>query len=318
MERSISLDWLKLVMAVMVIGLHAGFLGEVSALGEYLTVHGLFRIAVPIFLIINGFYFFPVLQKGKQWLWLKRVLILYLVWMAIYSPFWLQFADFSLLTLAKNTFRFLIGYHHLWYISGMLGAALLMVYLGKFSSRTLMLVIALTYAGGVAIQYLGNYHVFEGSVLDKLFNFNWVHRNFLLLSLPFFALGFLLNKHNILQRLSAGQWQMAAVAGLALLILESWSNFSNPQHEGAFDNFALLIVVCPAVFLWCMSLRIQGDSKQVALYSSAIYFVHSGMLSVLKLVTALSPSMLTLATLMLSVVVSAAVIKINSRLKFIL
>lgn len=58
MSRKISLDILKLLMSFMVVGLHAGFLGDVDLLGEYLTVNGIFRLAVPTFLVINGFYFF--------------------------------------------------------------------------------------------------------------------------------------------------------------------------------------------------------------------------------------------------------------------
>ena len=57
MERNVSLDILKLSMAFMVVAAHARFLSEISPLGEYLTVNGLFRIILPVFLIINGFFF---------------------------------------------------------------------------------------------------------------------------------------------------------------------------------------------------------------------------------------------------------------------
>ena len=66
MSRNIALDILKLSMAFMVVGLHAGFLGDFTSLGQYLTVNGLFRIAVPIFLIINGFIFIQYYQKTTK------------------------------------------------------------------------------------------------------------------------------------------------------------------------------------------------------------------------------------------------------------
>lgn len=50
LTRNISLDVLKLTMAFMVLGLHAGFLSDYSKSGEFLFVNGIFRIAVPIFL----------------------------------------------------------------------------------------------------------------------------------------------------------------------------------------------------------------------------------------------------------------------------
>lgn len=63
MGRQISLDIFKLLMSFMVVGLCAGFLGDVDLLGEYLAVNGIFRLAVPTFLVINGFYFFCCVGK---------------------------------------------------------------------------------------------------------------------------------------------------------------------------------------------------------------------------------------------------------------
>ena len=53
MQRNSTLDILKFIMAIMVVGLHARFLFETSSLGYHLTVQGIFRLAVPIFLLIN-------------------------------------------------------------------------------------------------------------------------------------------------------------------------------------------------------------------------------------------------------------------------
>ncbi len=81
LNRNVSLDILRFSMALSVVGLHAGFLADLTPLGSCLTVNGIFRIAVPVFLLINGFYFYPVLIKGKSADWLKRVLYLYVFWM---------------------------------------------------------------------------------------------------------------------------------------------------------------------------------------------------------------------------------------------
>ena len=66
MERNISLDLLKLGMAFMVVGIHAGFMADINPLVKYLTVDGLFRIAVPVFLIINGFFFYRSFEKKRS------------------------------------------------------------------------------------------------------------------------------------------------------------------------------------------------------------------------------------------------------------
>jgi len=318
LSRNIALDILKLSMAFMVVGLHAGFLGDFTPLGQYLTVNGLFRIAVPIFLIINGFYFYSTLAKNKQINWLKRVLILYIVWMVFYSYFWFSIPDFSFVGLVNIARKVIIGYHHLWYISGMIGAAIILLILRGLPSSILTISIMLTFSGGVLIQYLGNYHIFEGKILDKLFNYHWFHRNMLLFSYPFFCIGYLINKHSLHKLLSFKSAGVLSVLGLLILLGESYVNYYQEGRDGGFDNFFSLLLACPFVFILFMKINISGKSKNIALYSSAIYFIHSFLLSVLRNFTELEATSLTLSVILTSAVASYFIIKANDRLKFIL
>lgn len=318
MNRNVSLDVLKLLMAFMVVGLHAGFLGELSSLGSYLSVNGLFRVAVPVFLIINGYYFYPVLAKNFQVDWLKKVLILYIVWMLFYSYFWFSVPDLSLVGVIKLVKNILIGYHHLWYISGMLGAAVLLMILKRLSSAILIATIMISSIVGIGIQYIGNYHYFEGSILDKLFNLNWFHRNFMLFSYPFFCIGYLINKHNLHERFSLKSAGVLAAIGSTFLLLESYFNFYQEGREGGFDNYLSLLVVCPFVFIMFIKMDIQGNSKNIALYSSAIYFIHSFILSMLRNISELEPTMLTVSCILISAVASYFIIEVNKRIRFIL
>lgn len=318
MNRNFSLDILKLLMAFMVVGLHAGFLEEFSGLGAYLSVNGIFRIAVPVFLVINGFYFFPILAKKSHSLWFKRVIILYAVWMCFYAYFWFQLPETSLVGITKLVIEIIIGYHHLWYISGMLGAALLLLLLKKTSSKFFLMTIVLFSLTGVTIQYLGNYHYFEGSVLDKLFNLNWFHRNALLFSYPFFCIGYLINKHKIHEKITFSNAIIMTFLGFILLMIESYVNYYQEGREGGFDNYLSLLLVSPFVFITFFRLSIQGDSKNIALYSSAIYFIHSFFLSIFRSHTELESTMITLVCIIASIVSAYFIIKINDRVRFIL
>lgn len=318
MDRNVSLDILKLSMAFMVVGLHAGFLSEISALGSYLTVQGVFRIAVPVFLIINGFYFFPVLAKGRQTTWLKRVFILYAVWMLFYSYFWFSLPSFSLKDIIELIKNIIVGYHHLWYIAGMLGAALLLCALQRFSSAVLVMTIVVSAALGILIQYLGNYHYFEGSRLDNFFNLNWFHRNALFFSYPFFCIGFLINKHRIHTKISLTSATTLSVLGLAFLLLESYINYSQASMDEGFDNYFSLLILCPFVFITFTKIKVSGNSKNIALYSSAVYFIHSFFLSLLKMFTDVEATMLTALCIGLSLLASHFLVRVNSKVKFIL
>lgn len=315
MERNVALDFLKLVLAFMVVGLHAGFLGEYSSLGLYLSANGIFRIAVPIFLIINGFYFFSVLQKNKKLAWFKRVLILYIVWMLFYSYSWLSLSELSLGGLLKVI---VIGYHHLWYVSGMLGAAIILLIFHRIPSFMLILTVFTFFTIGVFIQYLGNYHYFEGNALDILFNKNHYHRNFLFFSYPFFCIGYLIHKHLIHEKVSLKMNGALCIIGVVFLLFESYVNCYQYDRDGGFDNYFSLLFVSPFIFLLFMKINISGNGKLMALYSSGIYFIHPFVLEILRLFTDFKATFLTFLTIIISILFSLSIIKINQRVKYIL
>ncbi len=127
LNRNVALDIFKITAAFMVVGLHAGFLNDVTSIGNYLTVNGIFRIAVPVFLLINGFYFYPVLVKEKSAYWLKKILYLYFFWMLLYSKVWFRPSEISFIEIAQIAHTLIFGYYHLWYFSGLLGAAVLVI-----------------------------------------------------------------------------------------------------------------------------------------------------------------------------------------------
>jgi hypothetical protein len=208
-ERNISLDILKLIMACMVVALHAEFLADVSELGRYLSVNGVLRMAVPIFLLTNGFYFYSILVSTNSRSWFKKISILYIFWMAIYSPFWFYIPPLSIYGIAQFIFRFFIGFWHLWYLSGLIGAALTLMLVQKMPTRYLLLLMAMTFLTGVLIQYSGHYHWINNPFIDHLFNLPWFHRNFLLFSFPFFCAGFLIKKY---------EWHRKITAGTAFLL----------------------------------------------------------------------------------------------------
>ncbi|MGX9417364.1 acyltransferase family protein [Vibrio sp. WJH972] len=318
LSRNIALDILKLTMAFMIVGLHAGFLGEYTELGEYLTVNGIFRIAVPIFFIINGFYFYPVLLKKSQSSWFKRVCVLYVFWMVFYSYFWFSIPDFSLAGIASIVKDIIIGYHHLWYISGMIGAAVILLMLHKVSMNILMSSIFIFFSCGVLIQYIGNYHLLDNSYLDEVFNEHWSHRNMLFFSYPFFCIGYLINKYSLQNIVSLKFSFGLSIIGMLMLLGESYANYYHEDRDGGVDNLVSLILVCPFIFILFIKSNIPGKSKNIALYSSAIYFIHSFVLSVFRKFTDLEATLLTLVAILVSVFLSYFIIKANSKLKIML
>ncbi len=314
MNRNIALDFLKIALAFMVVGLHAGFLSSTTPMGSYLTVNGIFRIAVPIFLLIGGFYFYTAIAKGKAAYWIKRVLYLYIFWMLFYSYFWFN----TELTLWWFIVSIAIGYYHLWYLPGLLGAAILVALLKDLPKKIAISAILVTYIIGVAIQYSGNYHFFENTDLDQWFNYNFTHRNFIFFAFPFFFTGFLIRKFEIHKKISLKSSIILTCIGFLLLITESFLNYTNPLMNGSFDNFASLLFVCPAVFILFLNLNYQGVSKELALYSTGVYFVHILFLITYNKMSIFNDAMLTIVVIISSIIATYFLMKINKIFKFIL
>lgn len=191
MTRNLSLDYLKLVLAIFVVGLHTQFLFDISQTAYFATTQGLFRIAVPIFLIISGYYFLNVntLEKFKKWS--IRILSLYAIWMIIYSPFWFSINKplISILTLIN-------GYYVLWYLIGTFISGFIVFLLRNTGKNILIFTIAISYLIGLTIQMIGNLHILP-QFFDKIFNLNFVHRNALFMCLPFFLIGYCINKYSL-------------------------------------------------------------------------------------------------------------------------
>lgn len=311
MSRNVAIDVLKLILAFMVVGLHVG-IG-----GEFLT-NGLFRIAVPLFLLINGYYFFPILSKGNEISWLKRLVSLYCIWMLIYSYFWFHIPDATVQSYINLLRVMFIGYHHLWYVSGMIGAAIILIFLKKSNNIQLITLATLLFLIGVIIQYSGNYHYFKGSYLDNLFNQHFSHRNFLFFSLPFFVIGYLINKYSVQTKIGFRLSVFLSGIGLTLLLLESITNYQQPTRDGGFDNYFSLIIVCPAIFILFGKIKIEADTKSIALFSSAIYFLHVWVMKLLEKFTELDSYLLVFFTILLSLFASKILIFINNRFKYFL
>lgn len=318
MKRNISLDILKLAMAFMVVGLHAGFLSEYSSFGEYLTVNGLFRIAVPVFFIISGFYFYTVSCKDMYFKWFKRIFILYVFWMLFYSYFWVYIPQLTLHGLSRLVISLLFGYHHLWYVSGLFGAAFILFLLRNFSSFVLFSSVLITFLCGAIIQYSGNYHLFANHILDKYCSIGLFHRNMLFFSYPFFCLGYLIHKHSIQEKISLNTAGLLTIIGLVFLLMESYLNYFQEGRDGGFDIYFSLLLLCPFIFIFFIKIKIFTDNKNISLYSSSIYFIHSLILSILSGSTAFGGTLLTILTLVISIFASYFIIKINKKVKFVL
>jgi len=311
-KRNISLDLLKITLAIFVVLLHSHFCDEYNETISYLTVNGIFRIAVPIFFLINGYFFSYTIENNKVIKWIIRVLILYSVWMIIYSPLWFT------LNIKHNIISLLVGYHHLWYIKAMLISGILLFSINnKKTKNMLVLAFSLFLIGGI-LQYLGNYHIFKLNILDKFTNVTYIYRNFLFLGFPFFIIGYLIKVNDWQKKINSKQIVFLIPFSILILLLESYINYSYTR-EGV-DILFSLIIICPLIFIYALNLNMNYNvnSKNISLISTAIYLIHPWVLKILTEIHQFGSTFLVLLTIIISFTISLIIIKINKKIKFLL
>ncbi|WP_168379763.1 acyltransferase family protein [Acinetobacter cumulans] len=131
--RNLSIDYLKVMLAFSVVLLHVHFLREEIPQLGFVLVNGIFRLAVPLFLIITGYYFTQITSLEKFKSWFLRILILYVVWMIFYIPFWVRPSN-----IIETLLNIPIGYFILWYLVGVMFGGLLLYFSKNLKPKYLL------------------------------------------------------------------------------------------------------------------------------------------------------------------------------------
>lgn len=306
MGRNLTIDVLKIVLAFFVVFLHMNFLKETLPTLSYVFVNGLFRIAVPVFLVITGFYFFHIDDFKKLKKWLFRTFILYAIWMLLYIFYWKD-SDQIFLTI-------IFGYHHLWYLIGAFFSGIILYLLRKKSSGILIFLAVTLFLTGYCVQVLGNLHYFDKEQ-DVVLNMYLLYRNFLFVCFPFLTIGFLINKHKIdLSRYNNSYLLLIAV--ILFVFGEAFFNYYWVSSENTDILFSLLFA-CPLVFLYFKNIYIKTNSKILANLSTAIYVVHP-MIMKSTFYTEMQSSFKVLIFLAILIPVSYVLVYLNNKLKYLL
>ena len=328
MQRNIALDGLKITLALMVVALHCGFLTDLAPEASYLLIHGLFRAAVPVFFIINGYFFWQALAPRDASAgagaaapvsgdWFYRIVLLYAFWMLFYAVFWLP-ADTGVPTDGWTRLVVLLfGYYHLWYLPATIGAAVLTWALRRRSAGLMAIVALLTLLTGTALQYAFSYHLAGPELTGLLPDKTMVYRNFLLFGLPYFLCGVLLQRCQLGSRLSPAAIGRLVLLGIGLVLLESYVNYQLTGGKEGFDMLLSLALLCPALFLLANGYLLRG-SAPLGRLAAALYFIHPLFIHLLHRYTELRATPLTLAVMPLSLAAALLLLRLNQRLRLLL
>ena len=267
MSRNAANDILKLILAVMVVGLHANLFVETSSLANQLLVNGLFRIAVPTFFIFNGYYLSGTFKDADSFrIWAKKIALAYLFWMVVYLPFYLpRHEETFFLALTKLSRYLVFGYYHLWYLCGLLYAVILLYLLRKKSNQTLGMIALVLFLVGVSIQYYSYY----ARVLLPYYTY----RHFLFFAFPLVTCGYLIRKGHG-STISDVRSRNLLLAGYLGLLIEICITYIYRVDSGGFDIYLSFLLICPMLFIVANKLPYTIRHDHFSKLSSAIYFLH--------------------------------------------
>lgn len=300
LKRNLQLDYLKIVLSIFVIGIHTPIFTDSSI--NVLFKNGIFRIAVPVFLLVNGYYLLNSINNTSKIFGLvKRLLILYLVWWIIYLPLFYQDLDFI---------KFFHGYGHLWYLSHLAFSILLFFALKRINISDKLLFVAAVglYICGYIIQTC---QTLGFSFPIHVLSTQTAYRNFLLFCFPFLFLGYSIGSSPIWKKLSNYKFYFLAF-GLLVLICESIIL----KQELYISSF----IIAPFLFLYFKDKPLVNveDDFYSKLYI-AIYLSHFLIINFVNLTFgSISTGMRFIFVLFFTLLLSANIIYLNKKIKIFL
>lgn len=320
--RNLTLDQAKVILSVMVVMIHVGFLKDYSSAVNYFFTQSIFRIVVPIFYLVSGYFFFRLITTSgfsgfKKWF--LTLLGLHSFWSLVYLYFYIPFDEENFREVFVEVVkRYIEGYWHLWFTMGLLGAGTCMYFIRNLRNAQLMVIALMLFICGCIIQYSGNYHLFGSSYLDNIANKTHIYRNFLFFAFPFFLIGYLVAREGVVTRFGNRLLALLLLMSFAGLCVEGVINMSFiGDYKQSFDMLFLLPFVCIILFLVFLKSERKTSSAIYTQISAGIYFIHPLFILLMpKFIS--SRTMELIIVLVLSLLASFVLIVLSKRYKFIL
>lgn len=269
--KNVSINILKALAAVLVICIHCPFQGRMGIL-----ISNLARIAVPIFLLISGFYCYgnskeKISKKIKHILTLIIISnLIYVLYLIISGNIQYILGIFNPKNLIKiiffndNPFR-----THLWYLNAVFYCYIIYYIFYKIiqEKNNKIRKVGLLSAILLLISYvLISMFYINMDRADKTF----IIRNFIFVGFPFFVIGRMINKYQIFNMISNKKIYIIMIISTALMILESYFYLS----ELYIGNIFLAI----SIFTFCIKNPLIFKEKILEKigekYSIYIYYTH--------------------------------------------
>lgn len=253
-----SLDVLKLLMAVFIVLFHFHFLKDIAPKTSLFLSETLFRLPVPIFIIISGFFYSQLKDKKK---YLKDILLIYAAWSVLYIPYWQL--DLRPVKIVEYIF---FGYFQLWYLTSIIITFLLFTLFRK-SHFICISISVMFFLLNLLIEYGITYDILDFGIYE-----NMARRNIFLV-FPYFYIGYLIYHTNAQQYFSIKKASLLLILSILLFLGENLIHIQHAIHYN-LDNFVTLPFVSFFLIIFCLKFPEQWNNKKISYFSEKLFLTH--------------------------------------------
>jgi len=250
----IAVDFTKLIFAFLVMMIHIQILDGQYAELNFWLVNIFCRLAVPFFFLVSGFFVAGKMHDAaKVKAYVKRILLLYIIYTIIYGDFAaVQYMASGESTIEKvvvflKRFLFVGSYGHLWYLLAVVwavGLLYLVLERLKWSEKKIAFLAVVLYLIGVCGNAYRN--LFDGvpvvstvfSIYESIFV---TTRNGVFFGFPYIALGYFIYKYR--DRIWKRNYWLYALLFLVVMAGEEYLAKCLTDHDGQSMLFMTPFVI---------------------------------------------------------------------------
>lgn len=304
-QRNQTIDLFKFVFSIFIIGIHAQIFKNTLPVAYYTITMGLFRIAVPFFFAVSGYYFYQRIQTNRSvksyfFNLIKIFIVFELIEIVVFSPFFLSYYKNIFFYIWKVLSTGLGGAY--WYLTSLILSLIIMMPLWKKEKIIPCFVVGL-------ILYLfcmtnDSYsQLFLNTTIQKLAIIHtqiwtWPQAG-LCSSIFYLSMGAIINKYQI-----KGKYVFSIlIITLFCLFFESYLLQSHQAYDG--NCYLSLMILTPELLIFCLSHpTIKLKTKRLGEMSLYIYMMHQLILNSLQFILPLPKEVVFIIVVFLCIFIS--------------
>jgi len=277
-KQFLSLDKARLIAACLIIMVHTFPLEMINANLSFLLSEVFCRIAVPLFLMITGYFIIKKSLKDKKVLidYTKRILIYYIISVIIYLPINVYngvLSNLTFLGLLKGLF--ITGtFYHLWYFPALILGIWITYFILKHmdEKRASIIFVILFMIGLLGDSYFGLIKGigFLENFYEIIFKISDYTRNGLFYVPIFLYLGYLTDVSKL--KIEKKKNIILIIVSLILMLIEGYLLHSQAYQE---HTSMYLFLVPLMIFIFMYLINNPGrEEKYLRRVSTVIYIIH--------------------------------------------